>query len=181
MNILFVLWLALGLWLGQTTSSQGETLPTKTRDQNLVRMTPQTLSGMTVKTAEYWIFEGNIPFRYPDDVIRGFYPNQTPLKTLKCAEQGYDQLIAYLSANPEELRAAVAYGVTRTMVLVVSDYSLAAPDRVPRIPKLSHWGWGERDLSQGTWQWEITLARDGSCNLPRISGVRETLRKVFPL
>jgi hypothetical protein len=132
---------------------------------------------MTVKTAEYWIFEGNIPFRYPDDVIRGFYPNEIPEKTLSCAEQGYDQLVAYLAANPEELRAALANGVTRTMVLVVSDYSLAARDRVPRTPKLSHWGWGERDLSQGAWQWEITLTRDGLCLLPRISGVREIFHK----
>lgn len=137
-------------------------------------MQPVTLSQIKLETAEYWTFEGNVPFRYPDDVIRGFYPFETPVKTLDCIEQGYDQVVAYLRSDPPELRSAIAKGVTRSMILLINDYTLAAIDRIPRLSRLSHWGWGERDLSQGYWRWEITLTRDGHCHIPRISTVRET-------
>jgi hypothetical protein len=140
-------------------------------------MQPVTISGIHLKTAEYWIFEGNVPFRYPDDVIRGFYPREIPERTLVCAEQAFAQARDYLTSSPLELQQAVELGVTRTMVLLINDYTLAAVDRVNRGPKVSHWGWGERDLAQGYWRWEITLSKSGSCQLPRMSQVRETFRQ----
>lgn len=138
-------------------------------------MRPVTYNSMTVKSCEYWVFEGNVPFRYPDDVTRGFYPPEIAPSTVSCAEQGFDQIVAYLKSDPEELQSAIALGITRSIILSVNDYTLAATDRATRGPKLSHWGL-DRDLSQGYWRWEVTLTRDGSCTLPRIQGVREAFR-----
>lgn len=143
-------------------------------------MRPMSISLMTIKSAEYWVFEGNIPFRYPDDVVKGFYPPEIASPSIDCAEQGFAQIVAYLKANPEELKQALANGVTRAIVLSINDYALAAIDRTPRSPKLSHWGL-DRDLSRGYWRWEVTLTRDGDCMLPRILAIRETFRSVTRL
>jgi hypothetical protein len=141
-------------------------------------MRPITLNSVTLKSTEYWVFEGNVPFRYPDDVIRGFYPPEIQPSAISCAEEGFDQIANYLRSGPDELQSAISAGITRTIVLSVNDYTFAANDRIPRSPKLSHWGL-DRDLSQGYWRWEVTLNQEGECLLPRIQLVREVFRTVL--
>ena len=151
--------------------------PTISPWDSFSKMRPLIIGAMTLRTAEYWVFQGNLPFRYPDDVIRGFYPAEIEEETILCAEQGFEQVKAYLKSAPEELTRAVQLGVTRSVVLSVNDYRFASHDRVLRNPRLSHWGL-DRDLSSGFWRWEITLSQEGTCMLPRIQTIRETFRLV---
>ena len=116
--------------------------------------------------AEYWPFYGNEPFRYPNDVLWGFYPEGASKNAIKCAEQSYNALLGFLRENWRLMRDVVGYGATRKFYLWTNDYSAALNDRVLRSARMWHSNSGTRDYNQGYWKWESTLRPNGTCEIP---------------
>ena len=125
--------------------------------------------------AEYWPFVGNDPFRYPNDVLWGFYPESASNEAVKCAEASHKALIDFFHANWRIMRDVVGFGATRKFYLWTNDYSSASNGRTLRKPRMWHWNTGPRDYSQGYWKWESTLRPDGSCETPNADQITREL------
>lgn len=149
------------------------------RSDSSPSMQVKSINGYQVRSAEYWLFVENIPFRYPDDVISGFYPREVKHEVVGCAEQAYDQLTAYLNSNPYEFSKARPLGVTTSIVIMINDYTKAARNRQMRPPRMSHWAWGEQDFTKGYWRWEASLDSAGICHLPCFESAQNILLRAI--
>ncbi len=139
-------------------------------EMNVVEINKYQLAG-----AEYWPFYGDEPFRYPNDVLWGFYPEGVSKEAVKCAEASYAVLLDFFRQNWRIMRDVVSYGATRKFYLWTNDYSYASSERLLRKAKLSHWNPGVRDYSQGYWKWESTLSPAGTCEIPNAEQINEVL------
>lgn len=120
-----------------------------------------------ISGAEYWPFQGATPFRYPADVLWGFYPDGVSASAVSCAENSYQELSRFLEANWTLLNRAVSLGATRRFYLWTNDYSGATHDRHIRQARIRHWTTGHQDYRSGYWKWEATLTQTGDCILPQ--------------
>jgi hypothetical protein len=125
--------------------------------------------------AEYWPFLGDEPFRYPGDVLWGFYPDGVTPEATECAEKSYRALTDFLRANWAQMQKVVALGGTRRFYLWTNDYTEASPNRTLRTARMWHWNSGSRDLRSGFWKWEAILTQDGRCVLPPPAQIRSEL------
>jgi len=129
--------------------------------------------------AEYWPFYDNEPFRYPSDVLWGFYPEGASPQALKCAEASYRVLLNFFRVNPRLMREAVGLGATRKFYMSTNDYASAADDRVRRKARMWHWNPGAKDYHLGYWKWESTLNPAGECEIPSAHQVNKELREAI--
>ncbi len=144
---------------------------------NVIEMNRYQLVG-----AEYWPFYGNEAFRYPSDVLWGFYPEGVSKDAVKCAEISHTALIDFFRANWRIMADVVEFGATRKFYLWTNDYSSASDDRVLRKARMWHGNTGTRDYSQGYWKWESTLRPDGTCDIPDADQItRELIEAVGAL
>lgn len=134
-------------------------------------------NGYRVLDAEYLAFVDDEPLRYPDDVMWGFYADDTTQEAQDCALRGYRQLRSFLEENPSEMRVARDAGVTTAVYLWVDDYSNASYDRSRRQARLWHWNPEGRDYARGYWKWEVVMTQGGNCILPERSQVLEALQR----
>lgn len=141
----------------------------------LAGMTAVEINNYQLVGAEYWPFVGEEPFRYPGDVLWGFYPEGVTPEATECAEKSYRVLTEFLHANWEQMQTAVALGATRRFYLWTNDYSEAARNRIPRTPRMWHWNTGPKDYRSGFWKWETVLSQDGLCLLPQAAQIRHEL------
>lgn len=138
-------------------------------------MTAVEINDYQIAGAEYWPFYGDEPFRYPGDVLWGFYPDGASSKATECAEKSYRALTAFLTANWVRMQKVVALGATRRFYLWTNDYTEASETRTLRSSRMWHWNSGSQDYRTGFWKWEAVLTRDGRCALPHEAQIRAEL------
>lgn len=138
-------------------------------------MSAVEINGFQLTGAEYWPFISNEPFRYPSDVLWGFYPDGATQNAVDCAEKSYEVLMVFFRDNLQLLRDVVAQGATRKFYLWVNDYTSAAADREARTARMWHWNSGARDYTSGYWKWETTLTPHGDCSVPKPAQIRAAL------
>lgn len=157
-------------------------------------MTTFEANGFTLSGAEYWPYHGSQEFRYPEEVLWGFYPQAgvippdeedpnpdtaTPL-AVDCAKQAWTKLHTFLANPPAELQEVVALGTaqgfTPKFYLWTNDYS-RANNPYPFTYRPSHlWFWKRNPQIEGRtpgyWKWESTVGYDGSCSIPDDSQIQ---------
>lgn len=138
-------------------------------------MTVVEINGFQLSGAEYWPFVSNDPFRYPSDVLWGFYPESATAESITCAEKSWSALTAFFRDNEQLMQDVVARGATRKFYLWTNDYIAAANDRPIRTSRMWHWNSGPRDYKNGYWKWESTLTVNGDCVLPKPAQIQEEL------
>ena len=157
------------------------TQPLQAKSVHLASMNVIEINRYQLVGAEYWPFYGNEPFRYPNDVLWGFYPEGASKEAVMCAETSYLALLDFFRANWHIMRDVVSFGATRKFYLWTNDYS-AASERPFRPARMSHWNSGTRDYSLGYWKWESTLRADGKCEVPNADQItRELIEAVGAL
>lgn len=142
-------------------------------------MTVVEVNGFQLTGAEYWPFVSNEPFRYPGDVLWGFYPEAASPDSVSCAEQSHRALIAFFRDNWQLMQSVVARGATRKFYLWTNDYTAASPDRELRTTRMWHWNSGARDYTSGYWKWETTLTQNSICLVPQAAQIREELKEAL--
>jgi hypothetical protein len=147
-------------------------------DDSRGRMRAFRINGFELSGAEYWPFKGSDPFRYPQDVLWGFYPDQVSEQAVNCAWVAYLDLQSYFRSNPARLRKAVNLGATERFYLWVNDYSRASEERPRRPHRLWHSASNSQNpdgYTTGYWKWESTLAQDGTCLIPQADQIAKVL------
>lgn len=141
-------------------------------------MTPLSINGLSVSSAEYWPFVEGLPQPYPNAVLWGFYPQEASPAAVRCGETAWAALKAFMTENPADMQRVVALGATASFFLWVDDYAQAGNDhRNERSARMWHWnGAGDGNLAHGFWKWESKLTRTGVCEIPRRSAIDATLR-----
>jgi hypothetical protein len=162
------------------------------REMRAVSKNSLALSG-----AEYWPYLGDKAFRYPDDVLWGFYPEagvspgageepnpaSATAAAIECATTAYRKLVAFFEDHPATLdrilELGASKGITSKFYLWTNDYSRASnPYPYPmRTHRLWYWKRSPQVAGRvaGYWKWESTLTQDGRCLTPEPGQIREYL------
>lgn len=141
-------------------------------------MQPLTLNGYQIVDAQYWSFIGDAPFRYPQDVLWGFYADGASAAAQDCAVQAFRKLKTLFQSNPASLSHFVNLGGTPRFYLWISDYTVASAKRQRRDARLWHYsttGSGVEDYTTGSWEWEATVLQSGTCQLPSDADTQATI------
>ncbi len=159
------------------------------------------LHGYALAGAEYWPYVGSADIDYPKDVLWGFYPVKGVLSegetspnaetanpmAVQCAERAYDALRAWITTNPDKLRAIVTLGDTQgyapRFFLWTNDYTRAASPYPPGVREARLWYWKrkmpEAGRPPGYWKWESTLTQKGECKVPQSEPIESYLTETL--
>ena len=146
-------------------------------------MGPFLESGYILAGAEYWPHRGSTPAKYPEEILWGFYPHEGEVfegsaatatatdAAMKCAEQSYAALKAWLPTATDALAKATATGKAPRFYLWVNDYT-EADDPFPadmRQAKLWYWARdpGVAGRIPGYFKWETVVNQKGECSWPQ--------------
>ena len=151
-------------------------------------MKPTAINGLILSGAEYWPVHGSVEFRYPEDVLWGFYPKEGVIpdgetepspasaspQAVACAEQSYSKLLTFFANHPTTLDRIVAIGqahfITNKFYLWINDYSQASDPYPFESRPEKFWYWTrnpqEPNRTPGYWKWETTLTQQGVCLIP---------------
>jgi hypothetical protein len=120
--------------------------------------------------AEFWPTRGTTPFKYPEDVVWGFSPNNVSQESIDCARRAHRELHALLANPPADLKLLRNYGATPAFYLWTNDYKTADASMQRRSSRAWHWasqaGTGTKEFSEGFWKWESVLTQNGECQTP---------------
>ena len=146
-------------------------------------MGPFLVDGYILAGAEYWPHRGSTPAKYPEEILWGFYPHEGEVfegapavatateAAVRCAEQSYAALKAWIPTATDALAKATATGKAPRFYLWVNDYT-EADDPFPnpmREAKLWYW---TRDPAvagriPGYFKWETVVDQKGACHWPQ--------------
>jgi len=141
-----------------------------------VQMEPVTRNGYELVDAQYMSFVGNASFHYPDDVLWGFNNASASAAAKACAASAYEQLLGLFNQNAPLLREVVRLGATPRFYLWINDYTASTGNREIRHAGLWHWG---SDYTIHEWEWEVSVFKSGTCELPTNAEVQAALRTAY--
>lgn len=145
-------------------------------------MGPFLESGYILAGAEYWPHRGSTPAKYPEEILWGFYPHEGEVfegsaatatatdAAMKCAEQSYAALKAWIPTATEALAKATATGKAPRFYLWVNDYTEADDPFPAEMRQAKLWYWardpGVAGRIPGYFKWETVVDQKGECSWP---------------
>ena len=142
-------------------------------------MQPKEVGRYEIWLGEYWEWNGEEKVDFPLGVKWGFYPPTANAAAIECAEESYEQLVAFLRGGPQHLAKLVENGAARRFALWTNDYSNAAAGRKERPASVWHWSPSTpHDYSDGFWKWEATLTSQGDCQIPTVEEALTSIAQV---
>ncbi len=145
-------------------------------------MGPFFESGYILAGAEYWPHRGSTPAKYPEEILWGFYPHEGEVfegaaatatatdAAVRCAEQSFAALRAWIPTATEALAKATAKGKAPRFYLWVNDYSEADDPFPADMRQAKLWYWARTPSVAGRipgyFKWETVVDQKGECSWP---------------
>lgn len=146
-------------------------------------MGPFLESGYILAGAEYWPHRGSTPAEYPEEILWGFYPHEGEVfegavatatatdAAVKCAEQSYAALRAWIPTATDALAEATVAGKAPRFYLWINDYTEADDPFPADMRQAKLWYWTRNPAVAGRipgyFKWETVVNQKGECSWPQ--------------